>query len=94
MAVFHLTGRITDSGKLEVELPPNLPPGGVEITIQSSFAPDDESPVTPEELEQYLHPARTLTGKEIVESGLLGGWEDMGITDSQAWVEEQRRNIR
>jgi hypothetical protein len=31
-----------------------------------------------------------MTGKEIVEAGLLGGWADLGITDSQAWIEDQQ----
>jgi len=35
-----------------------------------------------------------MTGKEIVEAGLLGGWEHLGIEDSVAWVEEQRRKHR
>ena len=34
------------------------------------------------------------TGKEIVEQGLIGGWEHKGITDSVEWVEEQRRKIK
>lgn len=46
-----------------------------------------------EELAELLHPD-PLSGPEIVERGLLGGWADMGITDSTAWVEAQRQNQR
>lgn len=46
---------------------------------------------TPEELEELLSPGEPLTGREIVARGLAGGWKDMGIEDSVAWLEEQRR---
>ena len=45
---------------------------------------------TNEELAELLRPKRPLTGKEIVEAGLLGGWEDRGIEDSVEWVRQQR----
>lgn len=48
---------------------------------------------TPEEIDKALK-VEPMTGAEIVEAGLLGGWEDEGITDSAAWVEEQRRKRR
>ena len=32
-----------------------------------------------------------LTGREIVEAGLTGGWRDMDIGDGAAWVDELRR---
>jgi hypothetical protein len=35
-----------------------------------------------------------MTGAEIVQAGLLGGWADEGIVDSEAWVEELRRKRR
>jgi hypothetical protein len=35
-----------------------------------------------------------MTGAEIIAAGLLGGWEDMGITDSVQWIEEQRQKRR
>lgn len=50
----------------------------------------DDEDFTDEEIKELL----TFTpksGKEVVDAGLTGGWEDMGITDSVAWVEEQRR---
>jgi glutamate synthase domain-containing protein 3 len=35
-----------------------------------------------------------LTGAEIVEAGLLGGWANEGITDGELRVEELRRKRR
>lgn len=35
-----------------------------------------------------------LTGAEIVARGLTGGWKDLGIEDSVAWVKEQKRKPR
>ena len=89
MTIIHLIGRITDSGKLEVELPTDLPPGEVQVTIES--VSDEDAPISPEELDHYMHHTKARTGKEIAESGLLGIWKQKGITDSQAWVEKQRR---
>jgi hypothetical protein len=34
MAIIELVGRITEAGELEVELPADLPPGEVQITIR------------------------------------------------------------
>ncbi|HEX9943289.1 MAG TPA: hypothetical protein VGG03_14810 [Thermoanaerobaculia bacterium] len=48
---------------------------------------------TEEDLKRALK-IEPLTGAEIVEAGLVGGWADEGITDSAAWVEEQRRKRR
>ena len=87
--VIQLSGRITDSGKLELDLPSGLPPGEARITIE---VPAD-SDWTSEELDRALQ-VTPLTGAEIVEAGLLGGWSDAGISDSTAWVEEQRRRRR
>ena len=93
MATIHLTGRVTEDGELVFEAPKNLPPGEVQITIEMSREEKPEQDFTDEEIKELL----TFTpksGKEIVEQGLIGGGEDMGITDSVAWVEEQRRKRR
>ncbi len=78
MTTVELNGRITASGQLEADLPPGLPPGKVRITIQTIETWTDE------ELEELLSPTPALTGKEIVEAGLLGGWQDAGISDGAA----------
>ena len=40
MATVELIGRITEAGKLEVDLPLDLPPGEVQITI-TTISPDE-----------------------------------------------------
>ena len=96
MTSIELTGRITENGKLELELPAGLPPGEVHVIIELSSAEDTKSaddPITQEELDELMR-IEPMTGAEIVKAGLLGGWKDEGITDSVAWVEEQRRKHR
>lgn len=98
MITIRLTGRITEDGKLEVELPDNLPPGNVEVLLEvanSADLPGEPRPWTDEEIAELTKPGKPATGAEIV--ALLekyGGWEDIGITDSVAWLEEQRRKRR
>ena len=77
MTIIELIGQITASGELEVALPTGLPPGKVRITIQI------EETWTEEELAELLRPVPPLTGREIVEVGLLGGWEDTEIPDGR-----------
>ncbi len=48
---------------------------------------------SPEDIESALK-VEPLTGAEIVKAGLLGGWEDQGIVDSDAWLRKQRRRRR
>jgi len=89
VTTIHLVGRITENGQLDIELPAGLPPGEARVTIE--IAPESDT-WTDEELDELLNAKHPMTGKEIVESGLLvGGLENEGITDSRAWVEEQRR---
>jgi hypothetical protein len=87
MVTIRFTGQVTADGQLHFEPPPNLPPGVVGITIE---IPDLAEAFTEDEINDLL----TFTpksGAAIVAAGLTGGWEDMGITDPVAWVEEQRR---
>lgn len=95
MTTIHLSGRITEAGQLEVTLPEGLPPGDVEITIQVAAEDQqgDERPWTKEEIREML----TFTpksGAEILASGVVGSWRDLGIEDSAAWVEDIRRKIQ
>jgi hypothetical protein len=91
MVMIQLTGRVTSEGELEFEAPHDLPQGEARITIEilnTDFS--DDEPFTQEEIEDFL----TFTprsGAEVVRDDLIGGWEDMGITDSVQWVSEQRR---
>ena len=90
MLTIRLNGQVTEDGKLLFDTPQNLPPGDVQITID---VPEPDEQFTPEEIKELLTFTPT-SGAEIVAAGLVGGWEDMGITDSVAWVEEQRRKRR
>jgi len=86
MAIVELKGRITETGELEVDLPEGLPAGEARVTIE---VPLDKE-WTARELDDALKIV-PMTGAEIVQAGLLGGWADEGIADSAAWVEELRR---
>lgn len=95
MVTIHLTGHVTEDGELIFDPPKNLPPGKVEITIEVPRKPapiDEDQSFTDEEIRELLI-FEPKSGKEVIEEGLTGGWEDMGITDPVAWVEEQRRKI-
>lgn len=89
MKTIQLDGRITETGELELELPEGLPSGQARITIEIS-------PREAWDLEELTGALKLepMTGSEIVEAGLLGGWEGQGITDANEWVEEQRRRRR
>jgi hypothetical protein len=39
-------------------------------------------------------PSKSATLGDILNSGLVGAWQDHGITDSVEWVEEMRRKER
>lgn len=97
MVTLHLTGRITETGELEIKLPEGLPAGEVQVTVEmpaeaAAEIPWEERPWTDEEIREMMH-FEAKTGAEIArmikEEG--GGWEDMGITDSAEWVDELRR---
>lgn len=90
MVTIHLTGQVTEDGELVFETPKNLPPGTAKITIELPAEAADNEDFTEEEIRE-LRAIKPKSGREIVESGLTGGWEHKGITDSVAWVEEQRR---
>jgi hypothetical protein len=94
MVTIHLTGHVTDDGELVFDPPKNLPPGEVQITIEVPREPmGEDQGFTDEEIKELLT-FTPKTGKEIVENGIIGGWEHKGITDSVEWVEEQRRKRR
>ena len=78
MTTIRLTGRITDSGELQLALPEGLPPGEVQVTLEIE-------PGTATRGDR-------MTGKDIVAAGLTGGWADKGIKTGQDWLEQQRRS--
>ena len=56
--------------------------------------PQDDVTFTEEELVALLEPKEPLTGRQIAEKGLLGGWKDLGIEDSVEWLKQQRARRR
>ena len=86
MAIHYVTikGHIKN-GKLEdIELPPNTPDGDVEIHIPA-LEDDLTTQPLPENFTFEAVPSDQL---------IVGGWEDVGITDSVEWVTEMRRKQR
>lgn len=94
MLTIRLDGQITTTGELVLDLPKNLPSGAVQVTIEVPTAEPLEVETFTEEEVKNLLIFTPKTGAEIVAAGLMGGWQDMGITDPVAWVEEQRRKQR
>jgi hypothetical protein len=100
MVAIYLNGRITESGKLEIELPEGLPPGEVEVVIQLPSSETKASPLerpwTEEEIRDMMR-IEPKTGAEIVaelDAGLIGeGWSHITMSGAE-WVEEQRRKRR
>jgi hypothetical protein len=95
MVTLRLQGRITDAGKLEVDLPEGLPAGQVTLILELGSEDEDRNvPIwSDEELEEALR-VEPMAGAEIVAAGLTGGWESLGIADSEEWVRELRRKRR
>jgi hypothetical protein len=95
MAMLKLAGRITDTGKLEVELPEGLPSGDVQVIIElpDGEARPDGQPLADEEIKELMQ-VEPMAGADIVAAGLTGGWEDLGIQDSLEWMQELRRKRR
>jgi hypothetical protein len=85
----QLKGRITEDGKLEVEIPPEFTPGEITITLEqqrNDFWTEEEL----EEIKQSVMNAKARPAHEIEIPD--SGWPDMGITDSQAFVDSLRRD--
>ncbi|MBC8171444.1 MAG: hypothetical protein H7X77_07215 [Anaerolineae bacterium] len=98
MDTIQVRGYINHEGKLEVEIPAGLPEGEVKVQIELTQANTDElpwelRPWTKEELDELLQPRPAKTGAEIAErvQKTSGWWEQQGITDPVAWLEELRQ---
>jgi hypothetical protein len=100
MIALKLPGKITTDGKLIVELPQDVEPADVLVTIEAVGENEtglDEPLWTAEELAELLTP-EPKTGAEIVAQlrkeapiKFRGLTDDM---DSEEWVQEQRRKRR
>lgn len=93
MVTIRLKGQVTEAGELVFDPPSNLPPGEVDIVLEIHETSIDDLSFTKAEIQDLLTFTPT-SGADVVAAGLTGGWEDMGITDPVAWVEEQRRKQR
>jgi len=88
--LIELTATVSENDEITLHLPSELRGQTVNVRIQPSLVNEqvmDERPWTEVEIKALLdfHPVPA-------EAIVTGGWEDMGITDSQDWVEEQRRS--
>jgi hypothetical protein len=95
MAIY-VKAYITEAGEIKADLPKNHPVGEVTLFIaeeNQEAIPWDTQPWTQEELDEMLA-SRPSTLGEILSDGLVGGWDDRGITDSVEWIKEQRRKRR
>lgn len=98
MATSYITikGHVRD-GKIEADLPDDVIEGEIELKIpveRDAWSVEESEPLwTDEELAQLINP-NPRTGAEIIALGHTGGWKDLGIEDSVAWVEEQKRKRR
>lgn len=73
MATIILQGFVTPEGELEVKLPPDLPPGPVEIELRQPQV-------------------QGVTLDELLNSGLVGLWENRtDIDDSVEFARSLRR---
>lgn len=93
MAIHYvrIKGRIKD-GKIEIDLPENVVEGDIEIQLPVATPATvlDGASFTEDEITEALHP-HPKSGAEIAQNPAIGSWADMDITDSNAWVVEQRR---
>lgn len=78
-------GILTEDGQIVVELPDGWKAGEIELEVPV----EPQATYTDEELAELLTP-NPKPANEIE----TGGWEDMGIQDSVAFVEEMRRKRR
>ena len=94
MAAVQLKVQVSKSWEIIIELPEDFPVGEAQVTVEpvpsGEEIPWGERPWTDEELDELLR-SEPLPGSEIVARGLTGGWEDLEIEDSQAWVDAMRR---
>jgi hypothetical protein len=100
MTTIELKGHINQAGKLEVDLPLGLPEGDVKVIIEilsgaamNSEIPWEQRPWTEQEIQEALtfHPAQSAAEIIAALDDTSGWWEQQGITDSAAWLEEVRQ---
>ena len=83
--------------EIKISLPADFPAGKIRVTVESAEAapaaedvPWEERPWTTEEIAELMK-SNPMTLGEILKSESVGSRADLGIEDSQAWVDEVRR---
>lgn len=80
MIAAKLKGTVTQNHRLELEVPPSIPPGDVEVIVLH-LPPSDKSKTRPPRLDPQVHPA-------------AGIWADrMDIDDTVACVSQLRHHL-
>ncbi len=87
VTTIRLRGQVTADGQLVFNVPVNLPPGDVDITIEVLNADEQFSDAEIEDLLTFS----PVSGAEMIAAGLTGGWADMDISDPVAFVDDLRR---
>jgi hypothetical protein len=82
---------VDENHELRAVVPESVPPGRLRILLlseqeQPTDVIADEPEWTEDEIREMLS-FRPVPARDIV----AGGWEHMGITDGQAWVEARRK---
>ena len=99
MTAIEFKRHVKKGGKVTLQLPPEFEDDEVRITVESvrrteatpaEEIPWEDRPWTKEAIEALLRPNPSTLG-EIAQSPEFGAWADLGIEDSQAWVDEVRR---
>lgn len=98
MATIELTGRINETGDLEIGKPNGLRAGTkVKVTITELDEPTGEADWTEDELLELMKPGEPKTGAEIAAwlraNPDSGGWAEMDISDVVEWVRQLRREV-
>jgi hypothetical protein len=101
MVAYHLKGYITENGELKIDLPKDIEPGEVEVSIKPVEVVEEKSETEIDPLDQELlellellkQPRTPKTGAEIVEWMQKENiYWDIDV-DGATWVEQQRRKL-
>jgi hypothetical protein len=97
MSTIELKAHVGKDGIVTLQLPPDFEDGDVTITVSRAEpaptvedVPWEDRPWTKEEIAELMK-SNPMTLGEILQSESVGSWADLGIEDSQAWVDEVRR---
>lgn len=97
MSTIELKAHVGKGGIVTLQLPADFEDDDVVIMVSrakpapaADDVPWEERPWTKEEIAELMKSNPKTLG-EIAQSPEFGAWADLGIEDSQAWVENVRR---